>query len=194
MKKVANVVLLVLLGALSVSVFGQTQTATNKNQPVKSERRPAFSASTARSETTPPPPDYFNFSILNGLPMALWLHHDTVAGTGEPIDVYEFVIERQAMNSDGGIRPIGLQIHNYYTMRAQDAKQDGGVRHAQDCKKWVTVIVNALHNHKSTDATWPFVEFTVAEGARTVDTNEHGSVFYSDDIECWGSLDRFPPF
>ena len=193
MKKVASVVLLVFMGTLFASrVSAQEQTATNKNRQVKTERRPAFSASTA--QTTAPPPDYNYFSILSGLPMALFLHHDTVAGTGEPINVYEFVIERQVMNSDGGVGPIGLQIHNYYTMRAQDAKHSGGTRHAQDCKKWTTVIVDALRNHHPKDATWPYVQLMVAEGARTIETNEHGSVFFSDDIECWGSLDRFPPF
>lgn len=126
--------------------------------------------------------------------MALILHHDTVAGTGAPIDIYEFVIELQFMNSDGGLEPVGLQLHNYYTMRAQDAKHSGGMRHAQDCKKWNTLILEALRAHDPNSPTWPYVQLMVAQGARTIDTNEHGSVFYSDDIECWGSMDRFPPF
>jgi hypothetical protein len=43
-------------------------------------------------------------------------------------------------------------------------------------------------------ATWSYVEFTVAQGARMLQTNEDGLVFWSDDVECWGSRDRFPPF
>jgi hypothetical protein len=191
MKKVANVVLLIMVGMFTVAGLAQEQ-APGKTRQIKSERRPASSAPSA--QTTAAPPDYANFSILNGLPMALFLHHDTVVGTNEPIDVYENVIERQVMNSDGGVGPIGLQIHNYYTMRAQDAKHSGGIRHAQDCKKWTILTVEALRNHHPKDATWPYIEFVVAEGARTVETNEHGPVFFSDDIECWGSLDRFPPF
>jgi hypothetical protein len=38
------------------------------------------------------------------------------------------------------------------------------------------------------------VEFVTAVGARVVQTNEDAAVWYSDDIECWGSSDRFPPF
>ena len=87
--------------------------------------------------------------------MLLARYHDTEVGTNKHIDVYDFVIEMQVMNSDGNLEPVGLQIHNLV---------------------------------------WPYVEFTAAQGARVVQTNEHGAVWWSDDIECWGSQDRFPPF
>ena len=39
--------------------------------------------------------------------------------------------------------------------------------------------------------TWPYVEFLTAEGARTIQTNEDGTVYWSDDIHCWGSRTGF---
>jgi hypothetical protein len=42
--------------------------------------------------------------------------------------------------------------------------------------------------------TWPDVEFTVAKGARVIQSNEDGQVWWSDDVECWASRDRFKPF
>jgi hypothetical protein len=126
--------------------------------------------------------------------MLLELHHDTEVGTNKPIDVYMFVIEMQIMNSDGNLEPVGLQIHNYYTAQPQDAKNDINPRNARDCKTWNTLVTKALQTRKSGSATWPYVEFITAQGARVLQTNEDGAVWYSDDIECWGSNDRFPPF
>ena len=126
--------------------------------------------------------------------MLLELHHDTEVGTGNPIDVYMFVIEMQIMNSDGNLEPVGLQIHNFYTANPLDAKNDVNPKNARDCKKWNTLVLKALQTHNPKSATWPYVEFITAQGARVVQTNEDGAVWWSDDIECWGSTDRFPPF
>jgi len=38
------------------------------------------------------------------------------------------------------------------------------------------------------------VELVTNAEPRVLQTNEDGAVFYSDDIECWGSVDRFSPF
>ena len=166
-------------------VWGQSKAA-------KETRRPAANA--AASPAAAPAPSGEFFSLLDGMPMLLELHHDTEAGTNKPIDVYMIVIEMQIMNSDGNFEPVGLQIHNFYTAHAQNWNYDVNQHTAHDCKVWNGLITKALRNHKPTDATWPYIEFSVAEGARIIQTNEDGAVFWSDDIQCWGSSDRFPPF
>ncbi len=158
----------------------------------KGTRRPAANA--AASPATAPAPSGEFFSILDGVPMLLEVHHDTEVGTNKPVDVFMFVIEMQVMNSDGNFEPVGLQFHNFYTVHAQNWNYDGNQHTAHDCKVWNGLVTKALRNHKPTDATWPYIEFTVAEGARIIQTNEDGAVFWSDDIQCWGSSDRFPPF
>ena len=166
-------------------IFGQAKA-------LPSTRRPAISAEASAKSTPKPSGDFF--SILNGTPMLLELHHDTEVGTGNPIDVYMFVIEMQIMNSDGNLEPVGLQIHNFYTANPLDAKNDVNPHNARDCKTWNTLVLKALGTHKPNAATWPYVQFITAQGARVVQTNEDGAVWWSDDIECWGSTDRFPPF
>lgn len=185
MKRITRVFLLTMLGLLPVA-FGQTQSQ------VKQQRRPGLSEPASLPDATKPSGDYF--SILNGLPMLLELHHDTEVGTNKPINVYMFVIEMQVMNSDGNLEPVGLQIHNYFTSYAQNASGDVNPHNARDCKIWAGVILNALKTHDPKSATWPYVQFITAQGARVLQTNEDGPVYWSDDIECWGSLDRFPPF
>ena len=126
--------------------------------------------------------------------MLLELHHDTEVGNNKPIDVYAFVIELQIMNSDGDLEPEGLQIHNFYTAKPLDRQNDVNPNNARDCKFWNTIVVNELKSIHGTPKHWPYVEFITARGARVVQTNEDGAVWWSDDIECWGSKDRFPPF
>jgi hypothetical protein len=126
--------------------------------------------------------------------MLLELHHDTEVGTGNPIDVYMFVIEMQIMNSDGNLEPEGLQIHNYYTAKAVDPLHAFNPHNARDCKVWNSIINYELSRHTPKSVTWPYVQFMTAEGARMIQTNEDGAVWWSDDIQCWGSKDRFPPF
>jgi len=98
------------------------------------------------------------------------------------------------MNSDGNFEPEGLQIFNYYTAKPLAPKSDINPRNARDCKYWNLLVTRAMQARKSTDKTWPYVEFIAAQGARVVQTNEDGAVFWSDDVECWGSSDRFSPF
>jgi len=155
-------------------------------------RRPSITAE-ASPRSAPAPSGEF-FSILDGMPMLLELHHDTEVGTNNPIDVYMFVIEMQVMNSDGNFEPVGLQIHNYYTAKPLAPKSDINPRNARDCKYWNLLVTRAMQARKSTDKTWPYVEFIAAQGARVIQTNEDGAVFWSDDVECWGSSDRFSPF
>jgi hypothetical protein len=132
--------------------------------------------------------------ILNGLPMLLAVRHDTEAGSNRPVDVYEFVIEMQVMNSDGDLEPVGLQIHNYFTVKPQDPKNDFNRHNARDCRLWNGLIVKAIQSRDPRSKTWPYVAFVTNSDARTLETNEHGQVFWSDDVECWGSSDRFAPF
>ncbi len=169
----------------TVLAFGQSKAPQEK-------RRPAANA--AASPAGAPDPSGEFFSILDGLPFLLEVHHDTEVGTNKPIDVYMMVIEMQVMNSDGNFEPVGLQIHNFYTVHAQKWNSDVNRQTAHDCRLWSNLILKALSKHKPTDATWPYIEFTVAEGARIIQTNEDGAVFWNDDIQCWGSMDRFPPF
>jgi hypothetical protein len=160
---------------------------------VRHERRPAALPQTAAApEQTQPTYQYF--SILDGTPMGLTLHHDTEVGTGRPVDVYMYPIELQVLNSDGNLEPEGLIIDNFYTAKAVSPLTAPNPNNARDCKTWNTLVVNEEKNQNPKSLTWSYVEFTVAQGARVLQTNEDGQVFWSDDIECWGSRDRFPPF
>jgi hypothetical protein len=175
---------------LAQGAFGQAKETVKKE--VKHSRRPAATAEA--SPATQPPPTGDFFSILDGMPMLLELHHDTEVGTNAPIDVYMFVIEMQVMNSDGNLEPEGLQIHNYYTASPQQPWRDVNRHNAQDCARWNKLVTLAMAARDPKSKTWPYVEFLTAQGARTVQTNEDGTVYWSDDIQCWGSDDRFPPF
>lgn len=155
------------------------------------ERRPAANAQ------TPSPlkqPDYQYFSILDGTPQGLELHHDTQVGTGTPIDVYMFPIELQVLNSDGNFEPEGLIIDNFYTVKAVNPLTAPNPHNARDCKIWNSLVLNEIKGRDPKSPTWSYIEFTVAQGARVVQTNEDGAVWWSDDVECWGSRDRFSPF
>ena len=185
MGKVVRCVLCAVAFLATTGAFGQSKTP-------KETRRPAVNA--AASLATAPAPTGEFWSVLDGLPLLLDVHHDTEVGTNKPIDVYEFVIEMQVMNSDGNFEPVGLQLHNFYTVHAQNWNSDVNQHSAHDCKLWNSLVNKALLKHKPTDATWPYLEFNVAEGARIIQTNEDGAVFWSDDIQCWGSSDRFSPF
>jgi hypothetical protein len=140
-----------------------------------------------------PRPAYDYFSILNGTPRVLVLHHDTEVGTDKPIDVYLFAIELQVMNSDGNLEPEGLIIDNFYTAKPIHPSNAPNPHNARDCKIWNNLILGEINGRKG-GRTWPYVEFTVAKGARMIQTNEDGQVWWSDDVECWASKDRFKPF
>ena len=185
MKRTAKWILIGLVGTLAVSALAQVK-------PVRKERRPA--ATKEASSALQTPPDYEFFSILNGLPTLLTLHHDTEVGTNRPIDVYVFVIEMQMMNSDGNLEPEGLQIFNYYTAKPQDVNRDLNPLNSRDCKLWNAIVLGELRNRDPKSKTWPYIQFMTAQGARVIQTNEDGPVWFSDDIQCWGSRDRFPPF
>jgi hypothetical protein len=104
------------------------------------------------------------------------------------------VIEMQVMNSDGQREPIGLQIFNFYTKFPQDPKHVANPNNAKDCKTWFGMQTEAMKVRDPKSKTWPYLEFAALAHARVIQTNEDGPVWWSDDIECWGSLDRFPPF
>jgi hypothetical protein len=187
MSTVVRGLLLTVVGILiSVPVFAQ-------GKAVQTERRPAADTP-AKSERTKPATGDNGYYILDGLPVLLTPYHDTEVGTNKPIDIYAFVIELQVMNSDGDLEPEGLQIFNFYTAHPQDRRNDVNPRNARDCAKWYTLQNQALQEHDPKAKTWPYVEFVTATDARVLQTNEHGSVYYSDDIECWGASDRFRPF
>jgi hypothetical protein len=181
-----------LLGSVVLAaVFAAPSVFAQAKQP-KIVRRPALSV--AATSQPQPAPTYEFFSILDGLPMLLEMHHDTEAGTNRPINVYMLVIEMQIMNSDGNLEPVGLQFHNYYTENPQDAKDDVNPKNSRDCRLWNGLVLSALKHHDPKSPTWPYIEFMTAEGARVVQTNEDGPVWWSDDVQCWGASDRFPPF
>lgn len=162
---------------------------------VKQQRRPALTEENfAQAQEPPKQPSYQYFSILDGLPILLELHHDTEVGTGRPVDVYQFVIELQVLNSDGNLEPEGLQIFNFYTAKPQNPNTAPNPHNAKDCRTWNKLVDQEIKERGPNSPTWSYVEFTVAQGARMLQTNEDGLVFWSDDIECWGSRDRFPPF
>jgi hypothetical protein len=188
MRKITQRILLLLIGVFALStVFAQAQ------QP-KTQRRPAANA--PASDVAPVKNTLGDGSvyILDGVPVLLSVHHDTIVGTNKPVDVYVFVIEMQIMNSDGDLEPEGLQIFNFYTKYPRDAKHDVNAHNARDCKIWAGLQSEALQNHDPKAKTWPYVEMVTAADARVLQTNEDGAVWYSDDVECWGASDRFRPF
>jgi hypothetical protein len=182
MSRTIQVVLLLMVAA-SV-VFGQAGQTRHERRPAASPQAPL--------PVEQPAPDYVYFSILDGTPRGLTLHHDTEVGTNKPVDVYMFPIELQVMNSDGNLEPEGLILDNFYTAKPVQPNKAPNPHNARDCKIWNGIVLNEIANRKS--GTWPYVEFTVAKGARMIQTNEDGQVWWSDDIECWGSKDRFKPF
>ena len=177
----------VVLGLVLVSAgFAQGRKLQPQRRPARTPAAPLISPQ--------PAPDYEYFSILDGTPKGLYLHHDTEAATGNPIDVYMFAIELQVLNSDGDLEPEGLIIDNFYTAKPQQPLEAPNPFNAHDCRIWSGIVLDEIKNQPLQSPTWSYVEFTVAQGARVVQTNEDGQVWWSDDIECWGSRDRFPPF
>ena len=98
------------------------------------------------------------------------------------------------LNSDGNFEPEGLQIFNFYTANSVDPNTAPNSHNARDCKIWNALVSKEMAIRPPNAPTWSYIEFTVAQGARMIQTNEDGYVWWSDDIECWGSRDRFPPF
>jgi hypothetical protein len=188
MKKGTRLAVAVLIGIFAASL------AFAQGSDIKTLRRPPADAQarTQRPNTGGQGPWW----ILDGMPMLYARHHDTEVGTNKPVDVDELVIEMQVMNSDGNLEPIGLQIHNFFTAHPQDAKNDFNTHNGRDCHDWSELMTNALRKKKNhpNGRTWPYIEFIVETDARMLQTNEDGAVFYADDIECWGAMDRFPPF
>jgi hypothetical protein len=189
MRKPSQLGLFVVRGML-ITLLAATP-GFGQGKQIKTERRPAAdtpASSVKKSDSNG------GFYILDGLPILLSLHHDTEVGTNKPVDVYAFVIELQVMNSDGDLEPEGLQIFNFYTAYPQDRKDDVNPRNARDCKIWYDRQTKAMKERNQKLRTWPYVEFVTSTDARVLQTNEDGAVWYSDDIECWGASDRFPPF
>jgi hypothetical protein len=179
---------IVMVGMLfATPAFGQAKQ-------IRTQRRPAADAPASDKAPYKPSDSSGASYILDGLPTLLSIHHDTEVGTNKPVDVYVFVIELQIMNSDGNLEPEGLQIFNFYTKFPRDARNDINPHNAHDCKIWAGLQAAAIQNRNPKDKTWPYVEFVTAVGARVLQTNEDGAVWWSDDVECWGASDRFPPF
>jgi hypothetical protein len=188
-EKVMRRLITLVLACLLVS------SAVAQTKQIRRERRPpAVPAATFDPAAQQKQPTYEYFSILNGMPMLMELHHDTEVGTNKPVDVVAFVIELQVFNSDGDLEPEGLQIFNYFTAHAVSASTAPNPHNARDCKTWNNLVLSEMKTRNPNSPTWSYVEFTVAQGARTIQTNEDGQVWWSDDVECWGARDRFPPF
>lgn len=177
-----------------VLVTFATATSTLAQQGQSREERRPVSNAEAASPDSPKAPDYIYFSIMDGTPKGMELHHDTLVGSGTPIDVVKYSIELQVLNSDGNLEPEGLIISHFYTAKAVQPQKAPNPHNAKDCATWNSLVLNEIKNRPPNSPTWSYVEFTVAQGARILQTNEDGAVYWSDDIECWGSRDRFPPF
>ena len=181
--------LIAMLGMMSATL------AFAQDTQLQTQRRPAADAPAKSEKTQAKSSDGVDsYNILNGLPVLLELHHDTEVGTNKPVDVYMFVLEMQVMNSDGDLEPVGLQIFNYYTKWPQQPAKAFNPHNARDCKIWDGLQTRAMKNRDPKIKTWPYVEFVTDVDARVLQTNEDGAVWWSDDIECWGSTDRFSPF
>jgi len=185
-RQVKRLVFVFLASTLTVPLlFGQGKAANSLRYP------PAVGGSNVQQPESSGRPAY---CILDGTPMNFQQHHDTEVGTNKPIDVDMLVIELQVMNSDGNAEPVGLQIFNFFTAEPQDPKQDVNPHNARDCSIWYGLVQLAEQNRNPLLKTWPYMEFITSTKARVIETNEDGKVYWSDDIECWGSSDRFPPF
>jgi len=196
MKKIRLAVLISFGLASAILTLAQDNQAQDNqvlNNQVKEQRRPAFDTKETPLDS-PKAPNYDYFSILDGTPQGMELHHDTQVGTGRPVDVVKYSIELQVLNSDGNLEPEGLIISHFYTAKAVQPEKAPNPNNAKDCAKWNSLVLQEIQNRPPNSPTWSYVEFTVAQGARIIQTNEDGAVFWSDDIECWGSRDRFPPF
>src|SRR6195256_3061137 len=179
-KRTIRFTVLVFLGALTASsLFAQAKQ-------VERTRRPAAVPEAQQSQKKEWDGSVF---VLDGMPMLMQLHHDTEVGTGRPVDVDVFVIEMQVMNSDGNLEPVGLQIHNFFTAKAQDPKNAFNPHNARDCRTWNNLILKAMRKRDPKGKTWPYVEFVTNTNARVIQTNEDGQVWWSDDVQCWGSSD-----
>jgi hypothetical protein len=188
-RKIKQLGPIAMLGILSATwVFAQGQRLQTQRSPAANTEAPAG------TEQDQEPGHEHHYHILDGLPILLRLHHDTEVGTNNPVDVYVLVIEMQILNSDGGREPIGLQLFNFYTRYPQDPKHVVNPNNANDCKTWFDLQTKAMKDRDPKSKTWPYVEFVHRSLSRVVQTNEDGAVWWSDDIECWGSSDRFPPF
>jgi hypothetical protein len=188
MQRTGTLLLVSMAAVLAVSSVSAQATK------VRHERRPAATADASAGVPQQTQPSYQFFSVLDGMPMGLVLHHDTEVGTGKAVDVYMFPIEMQVMNSDGNLEPVGLILDNFYTARAVNPLTAPNPNSARDCAKWNALVLNEMKSRGANAPTWSYVEFNVAQGARVLDTNEDGQVWWSDDVQCWGSRDRFPPF
>ena len=142
----------------------------------------------------PPAPDTQYYSILTGQPKGLVQHHDHKKGTNKPLIVDVLTLEVQVMNSDGYFEPIGLQILNFYTAKPQDAENDIYPFGAHDCRIWAYKVAEEENLPQPVMGTWSYGQLIVKENARSIETIEDGPVWWSDDLECWGVRDRFPPF
>src|SRR5437868_6347858 len=132
MKK-ANLLLTVWVLLAVPAIFAETN--AQKKMKVPHEKRPATTA-VVDSPAPQSQPNYQYFTILDGTPKGLWLHHDTEVNTGKPIDVYVFAIELQVLNSDGNFEPEGLIIDNFYTANPVEPTRDFNPHNARDCKLW----------------------------------------------------------
>ena len=188
--KIKEKCILLGLAVLLAATTSWAQDTPSQSPASQISRRPPLSM----QDTPQSQPNYIYFSILNGTPKALELHHDTQKGTGKPVDVYMLAIELQVMNSDGNSEPIGLIFDNFYTAKTVQPGTAPNPHDARDCGFWYQLVEAASEYRNPMLRTWPYMEFTVAQGARVIQTNEDGPVYWSDDIECWGSSDRFPPF
>jgi hypothetical protein len=186
MQSVIRLAVTILSVLLALSAFAQ-------DKPIRHERAPAASAE-ATSSSSQPQPNRLYRSIFDGRPVAFEVHHDTEVGTGKPVDVYMFAIEMQVMNSDGDLEPEGLIRDNFFTAKAVDPQVAANPHDGRDCRIWNTLVLEAMNHREPKLRTWPYVEFTTVLNARIIQTNEDGAVWWSDDIECWGSSDRFPAF
>jgi hypothetical protein len=187
---VRKVVRLIVFSSLALLAASSVSAQAGQ---IRHERRPAAVPETAPT-SEPTQPTYQYFSVLDGTPKGLTLHHDTEVGTNRPIDVYVYPIELQVLNSDGNLEPLGLIIDNFYTAKAVNPLTAPNPHNARDCATWNAIVMNEEKNQNPKSHTWSYVEFVVAQGARRLQTNEDGDVLWSDDVECWGSKDRFPPF
>jgi hypothetical protein len=180
---------------LALLVLSMSSTLLGQPKATRVERRPTANAPANSSRSVSKPADDTGaVYVLDGMPMLLSLHHDTEVGTNKPVDVWALVIEMQVMNSDGDLEPEGLQIFNFFTRFPRDVKNDVNPHTAHDCKIWAGLVTEAMQNRDPKSKTWPYIEFQTAVGARVLQTNEDGAVWWADDVQCWGSSDRFPPF
>ena len=82
---------------------------------------------------------------------------------------------------------------DFYTAKPQDAENDIYPFGAHDCRIWAYRVAEEENLPQPVMGTWSYGKLIVKENA-VLSKRSGRPGWWSDDVECWGVRDRFPPF